>query len=148
MARWPFRIPVTRLVGTFSWRASSAALMWSAFSSSARCSPGGISMRAMYFSLVILHDFDTDRPGRTVWPLKTDPPLVVDANAVLALPVAAERFEAVARQAGKVHECRGRLQTVELELRGPLNRGTRLDSLAGGEGPGSFVPIPQDHLER
>jgi len=101
----------------------------------------------MCFSLVIIHDFDIDRPGRTVWPLETNPPLVVDANPVLALPVAAQRFESVARQAGKVLECRGRLETIELELRGPLNRGERLDALAGGEGPGPFVPIPQDQLE-
>src|SRR5436190_13885557 len=147
MARWPFRIPVTRLVGTFNWRASSAALMWSASSSSARCSPGGIAVRAMSFSLVIVHDFDIDRPGRTVWPLEADPPLVVDANAVLALPVATECFESIAWQAGKILKCCRRLETVELELRGPFKGGERLGSLPGGESSGSFVPIPQDHLE-
>jgi hypothetical protein len=51
----------------------------------------------MCFSLVIVYDFDIDRPGRTIWPLETDPPPVVKVNAVLALPVAAQRFETVAR---------------------------------------------------
>src|SRR5262245_40377414 len=40
IARCLFRIEVTRFVGTPSRRASSAALMSSSFSSSARCSPG------------------------------------------------------------------------------------------------------------
>src|SRR5580658_2896700 len=39
IARLPFRISVTRFVGTWSCRASSAALMPSSFRSSARCSP-------------------------------------------------------------------------------------------------------------
>jgi len=89
---------------------------------------------------VIIHDFDIDWPSRTVRPLETDPPLVINANAVLALSVAVERFETVARQAGKITECLGRLETVKLELRGSLDRGERFDSPTGGERPRSFVP--------
>lgn len=50
IARCPFRMAVIRLVGTLSWRDSSAALIPSSFSSSARCSPGCIGARAMAIS--------------------------------------------------------------------------------------------------
>src|SRR5271168_527966 len=55
MERVPCKICVTRLVGTSSFRASSAALISSASSSSARCSPGWTAVTAMMDLLVIVH---------------------------------------------------------------------------------------------
>ena len=48
--------------------------------------------------LVVIHNLDVRRSGRFVWPLKTDPPLVVNPNAVLAFAVAFQGLETVARQ--------------------------------------------------
>jgi hypothetical protein len=45
--RSPFMISVIRLTGTSIWRANSAALIASSPSSSARCSPGWIGVRAI-----------------------------------------------------------------------------------------------------
>ena len=51
---------------------------------------------------MIVDDLNVDRADRASRPLKTDPPLIVDADAVLALPVTAQGLETVARQCGKV----------------------------------------------
>src|SRR6266851_9181226 len=56
MARVPFKICVTRLVGTSIFRASSAALISSACSSSARCSPGWIAVSAIAMLLVMVNN--------------------------------------------------------------------------------------------
>jgi hypothetical protein len=66
--------------------------------------------------------------------------LIVNANAVLALAVTYQSFEAIARQSGQVFERCGRLQTVELQARGALKSRKSLDAFAGGEISGSAVP--------
>src|SRR6267143_3894556 len=92
----------------------------------------------MCLSLVIVHDLNIDPTGRTFRPFETDPPLIVDTNAVLTLPVPDQRLETVARQRAKVLQRHGRLEAVELQLRGPFDSRERLDPLAGGELPGPF----------
>jgi len=47
-------------------------------------------------SSVIIDDFDVHRARRSIRPLKTDAPLIIDADAVLPLPIALEGFEPVA----------------------------------------------------
>jgi len=42
--------------------------------------------------LVVIDNLDVDRAGRAVGPLKADPPLVIDTDAVLALPIALQSF--------------------------------------------------------
>jgi hypothetical protein len=44
--------------------------------------------------------------------------LIIDANAVLALPVAAQYFESVPRQCRKITNRRSSLHTIKLEARG------------------------------
>jgi hypothetical protein len=51
---------------------------------------------------MVINDLDIDRAGRAAGPLKTDPPLVVDADAVLTLPIALERFQPIARQSDEI----------------------------------------------
>jgi hypothetical protein len=67
--------------------------------------------------------------------------LIVNANAVLALAVADQRFEAIAGQNGKVSERCGYLQTVKLQARGTLKPRECLDPFAGSEISGPAVPI-------
>jgi hypothetical protein len=46
---------------------------------------------------VVIDNLDIDWAGRAMAPLKTDPPLVVDADAMLTLPIALQCFQPVAR---------------------------------------------------
>src|SRR5215470_17989558 len=113
MARRPLIISVMRLVGTLSWRARAAALILSAFSSSAKCSPGWIAINVIGYSpLVIINDLDVGRARRLLRPLKANPPLIVDADAVLTFAISSQRFKTVARQGGQILQRDGRLQTV------------------------------------
>ena len=49
---------------------------------------------------MMIDDFDV--PGFAVPPYKTDPPLIVDANAALGLTVAVQRFEPVAGRSAQI----------------------------------------------
>lgn len=60
---------------------------------------------------VVIDDFDIERV--TVAPDKTNPKLIVDANAVLASPVAAQRFEPVTRWNPQIVQPRGAVQDGE-----------------------------------
>ncbi len=51
---------------------------------------------------VVIEDFDLVRPVR--FPDEAETPLVIDADGVLAFPVALERFQAVAGRHGEVVE--------------------------------------------
>jgi len=100
----------------------------------------------MVFLLVVIHDFYIHRSRRFVWPLKADPPLVVDAYAVLALSAALQGLEAVAGQCRQILQRVGRLDPVQLETGGPFNTRQRLDAFPGGEIGRSIVPIADESL--
>lgn len=57
---------------------------------------------------------DLDVVGVAVDPAEADAPLVVDADAVLAGPVAAELLEAIARRDAQVLEVHGTVDQAEL----------------------------------
>ena len=63
---------------------------------------------------MVIGNFDVKRVG--VNPTETDSPLIVDANAVLTLSIAAQRFEPVAGYGPQVGQRSRRLQLVELAL--------------------------------
>jgi hypothetical protein len=46
--------------------------------------------------LVVINDVDIDRAWRSFGPFKANPPLVIDADAVLPLPVTIESFKPIA----------------------------------------------------
>src|SRR5712692_5908751 len=94
--------------------------------------------------LMIVHDLNVDRPGGGLRPLEADPPLVVDANAVLALSVPAQRFEPVTGQRSKVADGRGGLEAIKFQPRGPFESRECLDPFPSGESPGPLVPIADD----
>lgn len=54
-------------------------------------------------------------------PEETDPPLVVDANAVLAGPVAAERLETMGRRQAEIAQSSGGDDTLKSHPRTPLD---------------------------
>lgn len=48
--------------------------------------------------LVIIYDLDIAWAARAFRPLETNPPLIIDPDAILALPIAFQRFKPVSRQ--------------------------------------------------
>ena len=50
---------------------------------------------------------DLDIKGIAIFPLETDPPLPIDADAVLSGPVTVQRLKVVAGRHTKVIECPG-----------------------------------------
>jgi hypothetical protein len=50
----------------------------------------GIGVIGMVIFLMIIHNLHVRWSGRSVGPIKTDPTLIVNANAVLALSIAAK----------------------------------------------------------
>jgi len=66
---------------------------------------------------VIVHDFDV--VSVTVAPDKTNPVLIIDADAMLTLPVASERFKTISWKNNQVAKLMCRVQLLELSLRHP-----------------------------
>ncbi|MCP1771378.1 hypothetical protein J2T38_000170 [Neisseria perflava] len=82
-----------------------------------------------------------------VLPNKTDTPLVVNANAVLALPIAAERFKAVAgRDAQEIQTCNG-VELLQFAQCNPLNIGKALDPYALKQSLGIFAGKISNHAK-
>jgi hypothetical protein len=79
-------------------------------------------------------------------PFETNPPLIVNADAVLALAVAHQCFKAIARQGGEITERCSRLHTIKLETCRPFEAGQRLYTSPGSELSGPLVPITDYHL--
>ena len=94
---------------------------------------------------MIVNNLHVHRPQGPIRPLKTNPPLVIDADAVLALTVSEQNFKPVAGQNGKVSEHRGGLKTIQLEASGAFDSGEGLDPFSGSEVPGPLVAIAGDH---
>jgi hypothetical protein len=75
---------------------------------------------------VIIDNLDVRWPRRSIRPLETDAPLIVDADAVLPLAIALQRFEPVSRQRRQIlKDVRG-FEAIELEPSRPLDCRERL----------------------
>src|SRR5690606_20515362 len=121
--------------------------MSSASSCSARCSPGCIAFRAMVLLLVIVHHFDIHRAVRAIRPFEANPPLIVQSNTALALPIALPRFKPIARQIKILEGCSG-VQLVQLHapLVGYSIKG--LDPLSFCEAARSLIAVAADHCRK
>jgi hypothetical protein len=65
-------------------------------------------------------------------PDKANPPLVVDSNAVLSLPITFQRLQAISRRGSQVTEFNGRIQLAQLPKR---------HSLKASEASDRFAPV-------
>lgn len=54
-------------------------------------------------------------------PLKTNPPLTIDADTELAFAIPCQRLESIAGQRDEILQPGGRLQAVQLQARSPCN---------------------------
>ena len=73
-----------------------------------------------FFLLMIIDDFDVIRLA--VAPDKTQPPLIVNADAVLAEPITLQRLQVIARRHAQKIQCRGGMQLHQLSQCDAFNR--------------------------
>ena len=83
--------------------------------------------------------------GFSLGPGETNPPLIVDTDAVLSFSFTLERLEAIARQSGEVGERNCCIQAIEFETGCPLKSGERSNGSSRRELGSLFVPKPDDH---
>jgi hypothetical protein len=76
----------------------------------------------MFASSVIVGDLDVDRPVRALGPLEADPPLVVDADAVLAFAVTAHVSKIKIEPAGMLSDAGMDYLLAAIKLRARFSR--------------------------
>lgn len=96
--------------------------------------------------LMVINDLHVGWPGRVLRPLKADPPLLIDADTVLPLAIAFQRFQSIAGQTRQVPKINGSLQAIQFQTTGALNPREHLDPSTGREVSGSLVPVADDHV--
>jgi hypothetical protein len=94
---------------------------------------------------VVVHDFDVNRTD--AGPDKADAPLVIDADAVLTLPIAFQRFKAVARRSLQEIQRLSCFQLGKFALCGWRERLESLRALAFVQRLGVFALERLDHGE-
>jgi hypothetical protein len=94
---------------------------------------------------VVINNFDIDGAGGTYGPFKANPPLVIDADAVLAPSVALEGFQPIAGQGRKVFQARRYFQPVQTDFRLSPETGKFPNVLPIGETFGFSVSVTHDH---
>src|SRR6267378_3732528 len=102
----------------------------------------------MVCSSVIIDNLDVRRAMRSIRPLKTDAPLIVDADAVLPLAIALQRFEPVARQRREIMKDVRSFKAIELEPSRSLDARECFHPLAGREIRRSLIAVADDHRRR
>jgi hypothetical protein len=95
---------------------------------------------------VVVHDLDV--VGVAASPSEADPPLVVDPDGVLTLPITAESFQPVPRRNPQIIQARRGVQHPELPQGHPLHVPTEASGRVSREQP-LGVPITEalDHSE-
>jgi len=78
-------------------------------------------------------------------PAKTDPPLIVDTDAVLSLPFSLEGLQAVSGRGSKVAQLHGAVQLAQFPAGGPLERDKARHTLAQVEFLGIAAAKRPDH---
>ena len=64
---------------------------------------------------------DLDIPGCAISPYKAEPPLIVDANAVLALTIAAQSLQTITGRHPQIVQLPGGITGQKLRAGAPLN---------------------------
>jgi len=93
---------------------------------------------------VVVADFDF--PGIAIPPAEADPPLIVDANTVLADSIASEPFEPIPGQHTQLLETPCRVEQQQFPMRSALHlRWQPPRALALEDPPGLEVPEGANH---
>jgi hypothetical protein len=93
---------------------------------------------------MIVHDFHVKQLRGTFRPSKTNPPLLVDAYAVLALAIPLEPFQPITRRVERHQAVRG-VQAVEPQHGLPLESLKRLNPNAFEKGASPLVAETYNH---
>jgi len=97
-------------------------------------------------TLVIIHQLDF--PCGIVAPFEANPPLVVDANAVLAAAISVQSFKTVTRRNPEIIELPGRVDREKLGSRPGLNLiRKQSDDIAGEQCRCPLVREAPDHVQ-
>jgi hypothetical protein len=93
---------------------------------------------------VIIDNFDIHGPGRLTGPFKTDPPLIVDADAVLTSSMAPERFETISGKDRQILQGSRGVELIQFQFRfsGKTRKG--LDEFTAREIPCASIPEAHD----
>jgi hypothetical protein len=94
---------------------------------------------------MIVNNLYVGRPRSSVWPFKTDPPLVINTDAVLSLAISSQRFETIAGQEDKVSEGRSRFQPVEFQARRAFDSRKSFYPFPSGEVSGALISVADNH---
>jgi hypothetical protein len=97
---------------------------------------------------MVVRNLNVDWARRTCRPLEANPPLVIDADAVLTGTVAFESFQSISADCGEIFEAGRGIETIEPSLGLSGETGKLLDVFAGGETGGLPVPVTHDHWEK
>ena len=97
---------------------------------------------------MIIDNFYVGRPWRAVWPFKTDPPLVIDADAVLPITISGQCFKTIAGQDGKILQHGRCFQAVEFQARRALDSRERFHPFPSREVSGALVSVADDQSTR
>jgi len=93
---------------------------------------------------MIIHNLHVQRIGPS--PAETDPPLIIDADAVLSLPFSLESLQAVSGRGSKVTQLHSAVQLAQFPAGGPLERDKARHALAQVEFLGIAAAKGPDHL--
>jgi hypothetical protein len=72
---------------------------------------------------VVVNDLDVSSPGSS--PAEADPPLIIDPDAVLPRPIAAELLEPIPGRHAQIIKCLRRIDDQQLPIRHPLQIWTK-----------------------
>jgi hypothetical protein len=97
---------------------------------------------------VIVNNLYFRWPKRSSRPFKTNPPLIVDANAELSFPIASQGFKSVARKRGEVPDRNSSIQPVKLQPGRSFESRKHWNPLPASEIPSSLVAIAKNHSSR
>jgi hypothetical protein len=97
------------------------------------------------FGLMVIDDLDVQRTGTQLRPLKANPPLDVYPDAVLPIPVAFERFKAVARERSEIGKGRSSVKDLQPFVSLSSESLEFPDEFTSRKRLGSPVAIAQDH---
>jgi hypothetical protein len=94
---------------------------------------------------MVIDDLDARRTGPLLQPLKANPPLDVYSDAVLPIPVAFERFKAVARERSEIGKGRNSVEDLQPFVSLSSESLEFPDEFTSRKRLGSLVAIAQDH---
>src|SRR5580658_8882236 len=122
-ARFPSTISLMRRGGTASALASAVWLIPIGRRKSSISTSPGVGLCGSSTASMVVADFDI--LGAFVGPAEADPPLLVDPDRVLALPIARERLKPVSRRDSQVFQANRRVEKTKLSQGGVLYLGRK-----------------------